>query len=51
MNMSSWKCVPTLSKGHRIVAQIPGMEEVAEIILSHEEYFDGTDYPRGLKGQ
>ena len=38
-------------KGHRIVAQIPGMEEAAEIILSHEERFDGTGYPRGLKGE
>ena len=38
-------------KGHRIVAQIPGMEQAAEIILSHEERFDGTGYPRGLKGE
>ncbi|MDP4029728.1 MAG: HD domain-containing phosphohydrolase [Gallionella sp.] len=38
-------------KGHRIVAQIPGMEEAAEIVLSHEEHFDGTGYPRGLKGE
>ncbi|MBI3221855.1 MAG: HD-GYP domain-containing protein [Nitrosomonadales bacterium] len=38
-------------KGYRIVAQIPGMEEAAEIILSHEERFDGGGYPRGLKGE
>ena len=38
-------------KGHRIVAQIPGMEQAAEIILSHEERFDGSGYPRGLKGE
>ncbi|MBI1886869.1 MAG: HD-GYP domain-containing protein [Nitrosomonadales bacterium] len=38
-------------KGHRIVAQMPGMEEAAEIVLSHEEHFDGTGYPRGLCGQ
>ena len=38
-------------KGHRIVAQIPGMEEAAEIVLSHEERFDGAGYPRGLRGQ
>lgn len=38
-------------KGHHIVAQIPGLEEAAEIILSHEERFDGTGYPRGLKGE
>lgn len=38
-------------KGHRIVAQIPGMEQAAEIVLSHEERFDGTGYPRGLRGE
>ena len=38
-------------KGRRIVAQIPGMEEAAEIVLSHEERFDGTGYPRGLRGE
>ena len=38
-------------KGHRIVAQIPGMTEAAEIILSHEERFDGSGYPRGLRGE
>src|SRR3990172_7535719 len=38
-------------KGHRIVAQIPGMEEAAEIVLSHEEHFDGSGYPRGIKGE
>ena len=38
-------------KGHRIVSQIPGMEAAAEIVLSHEERFDGTGYPRGLKGE
>jgi len=38
-------------KGHRIVAQFPGMGEAAEIVLSHQERFDGTGYPRGLRGQ
>ena len=38
-------------KGHHIVAQIPGMVEVAEIVLCHEERFDGSGYPRGLKGE
>lgn len=38
-------------KGYRIVAQIPGMKEAAELILSHEERFDGSGYPRGLHGE
>jgi len=37
-------------KGYRIVSQIPGMKEAAEIVLSHEERFDGSGYPRGLHG-
>lgn len=37
-------------KGYRIVSQIPGLEEAAEIVFSHEERFDGTGYPRGLVG-
>ncbi|MHB1098387.1 MAG: HD-GYP domain-containing protein [Burkholderiales bacterium] len=38
-------------KGYRIVSQIPGMGGAAEIVLSHEEHFDGSGYPRGLHGQ
>jgi response regulator RpfG family c-di-GMP phosphodiesterase len=36
--------------GFRIVSQIPGMEIAAEIVFSHEERFDGSGYPRGLRG-
>jgi len=38
-------------KGHRIVSKIQGMAEAAEIILCHEERFDGSGYPRGLCGE
>ena len=34
--------------GHRIVAGIPLMAQAAEIVLSHEERYDGSGYPRGL---
>ena len=36
--------------GHRILAGAPFMAEAAEIVLSHEEHFDGRGYPRGLAG-
>ncbi|MDH4189134.1 MAG: HD-GYP domain-containing protein [Betaproteobacteria bacterium] len=39
------------ASGHRILAQIPGLEGAAEIVLSHEERFDGSGYPRGLAGE
>ena len=38
-------------KGYRIVSQVPGMEQAAEIVLCHEERYDGTGYPRRLKGE
>ncbi|MBY0576188.1 MAG: HD-GYP domain-containing protein [Gallionellaceae bacterium] len=52
LNEDEWQEMRTHpEKGYRIVAQIPGMGGAAEIILSHEERFDGTGYPRGLRGQ
>lgn len=37
--------------GYKLVQKIPVLREAAEIVYSHQEYFDGTGYPRGLKGQ
>jgi len=34
--------------GHRILGGIPSMAPVADIVLCHEERFDGAGYPRGL---
>ncbi len=36
--------------GYNMVIRIPFLREAAEIVLSHQEYFDGTGYPRGLRG-
>ena len=36
--------------GHQILASSPALKEAAEIVLSHHEKFDGSGYPRGLKG-
>ena len=35
-------------KGHTILAGIPFLQDAAQIVLSHEERFDGSGYPRGL---
>lgn len=52
LNEEEWNAMRTHpEKGYRIVVQIPGMNEVAELILSHEERFDGSGYPRGLRGE
>ena len=37
--------------GYNMVTRIPFLREAAEIVLSHQEYFDGTGYPRSLKGE
>ncbi|MBV9608084.1 MAG: response regulator [Acidobacteria bacterium] len=37
-------------RGYQIVRKIPFLAEASEIIYSHQERFDGTGYPRGLKG-
>jgi|SRR5579859_4742596 len=36
--------------GYQIVKKIPFLEDVAEIVYSHQEWFNGEGYPRGLKG-
>lgn len=52
LDEDEWNVMQTHpEKGYRIVAQIPGMKEAAELILSHEERFDGSGYPRGLRGE
>jgi putative nucleotidyltransferase with HDIG domain len=37
--------------GYNMVKRIPFLREAAEIVLSHQEYYDGTGYPRGLSGE
>jgi putative two-component system response regulator len=36
--------------GERILKDIPLMEPVSRIIVAHHENFDGSGYPKGLKG-
>ena len=38
-------------KGAKIVEGIQFLDEVRDIILHHQEYYDGTGYPDGLKGE
>jgi putative nucleotidyltransferase with HDIG domain len=37
--------------GYKIISRIPFLAEAAEIIYAHQERYDGTGYPRGLKGE
>jgi cyclic di-GMP phosphodiesterase len=36
--------------GYNILRKIPFLAEAAEIVYAHQERYDGTGYPRGLKG-
>lgn len=37
-------------RGYEILRKIPYLKEVAEIVHSHQEHYDGTGYPRALVG-
>jgi len=37
--------------GYQILKKIPFLMEASEIVYAHQERFDGTGYPRGLKGE
>ena len=37
--------------GFAVLERIPFLKEAAEIVLSHQECYDGSGYPRGLKGE
>ena len=36
--------------GYRMAQSIPELRPIAEAILAHHEYWDGSGYPQGLKG-
>jgi putative nucleotidyltransferase with HDIG domain len=38
-------------KGYQIVKKIPFLEDACDIIYSHQEHYDGSGYPRQLKGK
>src|SRR6201998_3841284 len=37
-------------RGYQMLQKIPFLSEAAEIVYSHQEKYDGTGYPRRLKG-
>ena len=39
------------AKGHSILSSIQFMKDAADIVLCHEERYDGTGYPRELRGE
>jgi len=39
------------TRGYEMVRKIPFLSEASEIVYAHQETFDGTGYPRGLRGE
>jgi putative nucleotidyltransferase with HDIG domain len=37
--------------GYQMLRKIPFLSEASDIVYSHQEKYDGTGYPRGLKGE
>lgn len=37
--------------GYQMLRKIPFLHEAAEIVFAHQEYYDGSGYPRGLRGE
>lgn len=37
-------------RGYNILRKIPFLAEASEIVYAHQEHFDGSGYPRGLRG-
>jgi len=38
-------------RGYQMVKKIPFLAEASEIVYAHQERWDGSGYPRGLKGE
>jgi len=52
LDADEWRVMRTHPEiGHRIVSSVPFMAEAAELVLCHEERYDGSGYPRGLAGK
>ncbi len=39
------------ARGYEMVRKIPFLRDAAEIVYAHQESFDGSGYPRGLRGE
>ena len=39
------------ARGYHMLRKIPYLRDAAEIVYSHQEHYDGSGYPRGLRGE
>lgn len=51
LNSEEWKVMRShVEKGEKILEPLTDFKEVAEIVRCHHENYNGSGYPRGLKG-
>lgn len=51
LTTEEWKVMQSHAQiGYGLVNRIPFLADAAEIVLTHHERWDGSGYPRGLKG-
>lgn len=51
LTQSEWVEMRThTEKGYAILSKVPFLTDAAQIVLCHEERYNGTGYPRGLAG-
>jgi diguanylate cyclase (GGDEF)-like protein/PAS domain S-box-containing protein len=52
LTREEWKIIKEVPLiGYRIADSSSQLKPIAEAILSHHEWYDGTGYPRGIKGE
>ena len=52
LNREEWKIIKKLPEiGYRIAGSSVQLKPIAELILSHHEWYNGQGYPRGIKGE
>jgi putative nucleotidyltransferase with HDIG domain len=37
--------------GYELLSKVPALQQVAHVVLYHHEWYDGSGYPNGLKGE
>ena len=40
-----------VAAGYKILSQVPMYHELAKIVHAHHEHYDGSGYPKGIKGE
>lgn len=52
LDPEEWRIMKThVDAGYDILKSNPYLKDVAELVRSHHEHFNGAGYPRGLKGE